>query len=205
MNNEEALQDFRRRYEQTIVVLCPEGKEEVLANIRAVDSDPNCIARLHIQTKEYGELSMAMGSSEYTIKFKYPEYGVFQHGTDALYYYRTPQRQYQRGISSGNSVLTYANMMAGGSNQLTLNTVKSAFDHKTHTFKDAMGMLTNRKARSVALSSNYSIGLNTSLTDGYLLNHHRNIVARVDKSSGKILECLEGSYTKILDRVVESI
>lgn len=205
MNNEEVLADFRRRYENTIVLLCPEGKEEVLALIRAVDYDSNCVGRLHIQTKEYGELSMAMGSNEYTIKFKYPEYGVFQHGVEALYYYRTPQRQYQRGISSGNSVLSYANNMAGGGNQLTLNTVKAAFEHKTHTFKEAMGMLTNRKARSVALSNNYSIGLNTSLTDGLLLNHHRNIVALVSQDTGKISECLESSYSKILDRVLESL
>lgn len=186
-------------------MLCPEGKQEVLAYIRAVDSDTNCVGRIYVQTSEYGELSMELGSSEYTIKFKYPGVGAFQHGTDSLYYYRIPQRQYQRGISTGNSALITVIPHAPGNQQLSLATVRSAFERKTYTLKEGLAMLALKKARSVALSNNYSVALNSTMSDGVLVLHHRGIVAAIDSKTGKMLDCIEGSYAKSIPKTLENL
>lgn len=159
MTNDQALQDFRRRYEGTYVYLELHAEQrEVIAYVRAVESSPNKVGWLHLDTEEYGVLQLNLGSEGHTLKFKYPPVGVFQNGNWAHVFYRRPQRQYRRGLCQDNSyILSTSRLLGGGSSGFNLKALKNAFEHKTYDALEAVKLLQSSPMKSVALADNLSL------------------------------------------------
>ena len=204
MNNGEILQDFRRRYENTYIKVCVEQKGiEAVGFLYKVSGDDDKFARMEIKTAEFGVIQTTFGSEEYQIKFESPPTGAFQHGSDSILFRRRPERQYTRGICSGNSILTHchANITGNGAS-FTIERIKAAFQHRTLSFKEAMAGLRAGLYRSVALKDNFSISLPMSKDKpNHLVWHWGAVVASVD-GNGKLVRVYEPVFEKVLSEVI---
>jgi len=199
LNNAEVVQDFRRRYEGTFVWLKMEEKnKEVLVKVRQVEDSYSKIGVLHLDSEEFGAISLNMGSDGHSIQFKYPPVGVFQYKKDAYLFRRRPARQYQRGICGGNSIMmNVTRNLVGPITRWTMDEVRAAFDHKTFEKKEALSLLKNRKVRSVALYDNYALCLSLNDNPDHLLFHWNSPIAQVNED-GKVTSVLEESYKRFL-------
>lgn len=207
MNNREALEDFRRRYQGTYAWVYLEAKnQEVVTLISAVQDDENSVGRITLSTSEFGELVMNMGSSEYQLKFKYPPVGVFQYGKDSCYFRRLPARQYQRGLCQANSHIATVtrNITSRGNPGFGLKLLQAAFAKETLSFPDALKLLETKKVRSASLMGNYSISQPVCTGNSpYILWHWASPVALV-KQTGAISKVLEQAYTKQIEEILSS-
>ena len=205
MNNSEVIQDFRRRWEGTFVWLHMEEKDkECLVKIREVEESASKSGVLHLDSAEYGAITINMGSEGHSIKFKYPPVGVFQFKKDAVVFRRKPTRQYRRGICSDNSVLENTTRRICGQHVgWDIKAIEAAFDHKIYTVKEALAVLETGKVRSVALDNNYSLALSMFKAPDHVLFHWQLPVARVS-SAGRVTNIYEAAYmdqlTKIFNR-----
>lgn len=206
MNNEEVVNDFRRRYEGTFVkVLAADKGINIVGNIRRVRSDPERFATIEILTKEYGTVHTNMGSEEYQLRFDFPKVGVFHadsvHGP--LIFYRRAEKQYTRGVGGGNSVLmspvrAYASIAPG----LGLVNVAESFNHKVYEFREAVRMLKAQGVWGVALQDDFSIVQPMSTAKPYyVIFHWQQIIATVD-DKGNIMRLHEQAFEKILNEVI---
>lgn len=194
MTNEEALADFRRRYEHTYVWLRMEDKDvETLVHVDRVANDENKIGVLHLTSEKFGSLTINLGSSEHCLQFRYPPVGVFQHGADALVFFRRPARQYRRGICSDNSSLfNVTRQVTGRGTDWSAGEIQSAYDHKVMTLPEGIKALKHPAMRSVALPRNFAItkSMIKSVSD-HILFHWMNPVAYLDPETGAVKSMIE--------------
>lgn len=204
MTNQEALNDFRRRYEHTYVWLSMEQlKKETLVHIDRVEDSSSKIGVLHLNSEEYGQLTVNFGSSDHSLKFKYPPVGVFQHGNDAFVFTRRPARQYRRGLCSDNSTMVnVARTYVGNHAAWTASEVLSAHKHETFSKEAALEMLAQKRMRGVALPDNYSLikSFDKSSKDHFLFAWSYP-VARISPEKGTITKLLEPEYEKEVYRL----
>lgn len=205
MNNDEIVQDFRRRYEGTFVHVVSEQKGiRVLAKMAAVKADPENLAKLDLRTAEFGTISTNLGSEEYQIRFDYPQVGVFQFRKEAIIYQRKPERQYTRGLSVANAsfVLTHSVLSGRGGVSLDLHSVKAAFDHITLSWAEAMKGMDSKKYRSVALRNNFSVSLPFSKDKKHFVVWQGLEPVAVVTQSGLIVRMLEPVYKSLLEEIL---
>ena len=204
MNNEEIVQDFRRRYEGTFVMVCAEQRGiKVLGKMQRVRPDEERFATLEVATRELGTIQMNMGSEEYQIKFEFPQPGVFQCGDQAVGFIRRAEKQYQRGLSAGNSrMLTATASIVGNSINLDMVSVQAAFDHKTYPLGAALAMFKLSHAKSVALRDNYSITLPfRPNSNQHFIFHNYSLVAACD-DKGKLTRLYQPLYEKAITELL---
>jgi hypothetical protein len=205
MNNDEIVQDFRRRYHGTYVRLINQEKRiNVIASVRDVNAHSENLATLDLLTQEYGMVHTNMGSDEYEIRFDFPDTGVFQSGMDAAYVFRKAEKQYTRGFCPGNSGImsVHHNITGRGVGSMSLKLVKAAFDHQTYTFRAALALFRMKRARSVALENNFSICLPFQEGGkGYPIFHKIQPVALVT-DKGVILRMFEPVFKQSLEEIL---
>lgn len=204
MTNEEALNDFRRRYEGTFVWLSMDDlKEETLVYVNRVESNESKIGVLHLTSEKFGTLTINLGSDGHSLQFRYPPVGVFQHKGDALVFYRRPSRQYRRGICSDNSsMLDVTRYITGRTPQWTASEVQAAFSHNVSTVSEALATLTKKTVRSVALKGNMAISKSMIAgVNDHIVWHWTSPIAFVHPERGTINKVLEPMYTKLLTGV----
>lgn len=202
MNNNEVIQDIRRRYEGTYVFLKMEAKGiETLVKVTKIDESPSKIGVLHLDSSDYGSLTLNFGSDGHSLKFKYPPVGVFQHGRDAYLFRRRPQRQYRRGICTDNSIMhNVTRNFAGNIVQWSAEEVADAFNHKVHTPSEALELLRTGKARSVALKDNFTLCRTMFNTPEHIIFNWQYPVARMDEK-GKLSRVYEDVFKSQLDEI----
>jgi len=203
MDNAQVVEDFRRRWQETYVWLKMKGKGiETLVFVRQVEHDESKVGVLHLESADYGSMTINLGSSDHSLMFRYPKSGVFQHGSNACYFHRRPARQWRRGICSDNSTLsTTMRHLGGPGHNMSINTVSAAFKHKTYPIGEALQLLDKRMARSVALENNFSIALSPTQAKEHLLLFWTDPVARVT-ADGKLAtlyeEVMEANVNEVL-------
>jgi hypothetical protein len=204
MNNEEIVQDFRRRYEGTYVMVCAEQRGlKVLGKMNRIRADEERFATLEVTTRELGTIQMNMGSEEYQIKFEFPQPGIFQCGDQAVGFIRRAEKQYQRGLSAGNSrMLTATAGIVGNSINMDIVSVQAAFDHKTYHIGAALGMFKLGQAKSVALRDNYSVALpfRPSSTQHFIFHNYALVAACDDK--GKLTRLYQPIHEKAITELL---
>jgi hypothetical protein len=203
MNNDEIVADFRRRYEGAFVQVLAEDKGvKTIGKMQRVRADPERFATLEIATSEYGLIQMNMGSDEYQIKFNFPQAGTFQCGIDAFIFERKAEKQYQRGLSSGNGRFTSVTAgLVGNVASMSLDAVKAAFDHKQYNLKAALAMLKGGTYRSVALVDNFAITLPMTTGGSYFIWHRGTLVAGVDADGG-VTKMYEPVFGKAITELI---
>lgn len=199
MNNDEIVNDFRRRYEGAFIQLCAEQKGiNVIGKMNKIRADNERLATLEIVTKEFGTIQMNMGSEEYQIKFAFPKAGVFQYMTDAVVFERRAEKQYQRGLSTGNGrFMSVTAPILGNASVMSLDTVKAAFDHKQFPLKVALASMKAGHMRSVALDDNFAISLPFGKTASHCVWHRQTLVGGID-NNGKLARVYEPVFEKAL-------
>lgn len=191
MTPEEIKSDFRRRYEGTYVMVeMPQSKQEELFLISVI-IDGSDTTQLVLESPSYGKLIINYGSN-HKIKFKFPKVGTFQCGNKAYIFTRSPQRQYQRGISTGNSTIsqTVHRVRRGTRSVLTHETLLAAFVKQVYSLGEALTLLGKKKWHSVALNKNYSISKYILEEGPYLLFYLDYPIGTINKE-GKIVETYE--------------
>lgn len=196
MENDQVLSDFRRRWEETYVWLKMKSKaQETLVYVRSVEYDENRVGVLHLESIDYGSITINFGSADHSLLFKYPKTGVFQRGGHAGFFRRRPQRQWRRGLCSDNGRIASVTAQVTG-NMLSFNaeTVRAAFVGKTYTKDQALAALAAGMAKSVALSDNLSLSLSFTANPDYVIFFWDMPVGRMNK---------EGKITQIFDDVMK--
>jgi hypothetical protein len=204
MNQQEIIQEFARRYQESYIWVCmPDTHEETMFLVERVTYDPDKLAQLSLTSPDYGRIVINMATT-HKLKFKYPPVGVFQHGKDAHIFRRVPAKQYKHGIYHGNSSITpvYANLVGGvlRRERLEFEEVSAAYKAQTYTFKEALAMLAKGKHRSVALSNNFSLCLSLTQPKGYHLLYWETPVANMDVD-GNITHVFEKAFDNVLEAV----
>lgn len=196
MNQQEVINDFRRRYESTYVWLgMPEQNTETLVHVDAIVDNPTKMAVMSLTSQKYGQMQVNFGSCEYSLKFKYPPVGVFQCGNEPYVFLRRPARQYRRGLCGDNSqMFNVTKGLVGTLTRWTYAEVEAAFAHETFTFREAILRLqSENKLKGVALQEEYSIIRSIDVSPNHILFHWNNPIARISPQ-GKLTHLLEATY-----------
>lgn len=195
MNNQEVVQDFRRRWESSYAWLFMDKlREETLVYINRVEDNNDKVATITVASQKYGQLVLHLGSEEYELRFKYPPVGVFQHGEDVYLFRRRPARQYRRGICPDNSVLwNITRNIVGNRARFDFGEVQSAFNSVKYTEQEALMMLAKGRYKGVALANNYALTLSMDTDKEHVLWHWEQPVARMN-AQGEITRVIESAY-----------
>ncbi len=204
MNNEEVIQDFRRRYQGTFVFLRMENKDiETLVKVDEVQDSSSKVGVLRLSSEEFGALTLNIGSSDHSLVFKSPPVGVFQHHNHAFLFQRRPVRQYQRGICSNNSYMASVTAKLTGNLSYWLDSeIKSAFNHKTFSLAEGLDLINKSKIPgSVALKDNFSISRSMFSSPEHVLWYWDHPVARCT-SKGEVTKIYEDVMTSQLKELM---
>ncbi len=204
MNQQEIIQEFARRYQDSFIwVRMPEDVEESMFYVEKVTYDEERLAVLSLTSPEFGRIVINMATT-HKLKFKYPPVGVYQHGKDAYVFRRSPAKQYKHGIYAGNSLMypVYADLIGQNHRRDNLNfeEVAAAYKAKAYAFSAALTMLKSGKYRSVALRDNYALVLSMTASEGYTLMYWETPVAMVD-TEGKVTHVYEASFNNVVEAV----
>ncbi len=201
MNNNEVLNDFRRRWEGTFVWLSIDDKKtEELVRLDTIEASSTKVATLHLTSDRIGKLSINYGSEGHSLQFRYPPVGVFQFNQEAYAFYRRPERQYRRGICADNSWMwNTTRNLCGNRCRWTAQEVRAAFEHETYSIPTALTLL-EKGCKGVALDGNFSLTLSMFDTPDYVLFHWSHPVARVNKK-GVITHVYEAAYKTLINQL----
>jgi len=200
MNDNEVLQDFRRRWEGTFIWLGIEGRGDELVRLDSVEASSTKVATLNLSSDKVGKLSLNFGSEGHSLQFRYPPVGVFQHEKDAYVFYRRPQRQYRRGICTDNSIMyNVTRNLVGNRCSWNYGEVRSAFEHETFSVTTALTLL-GKGYKGVALESNFSLCQSMFETPDYVLFHWVHPIARVN-TRGQVTHLIENAYKDMVNRM----
>lgn len=194
MSPEDILADFRKKYENTFVfVEMPDRpNEDNLFHLSSIKSGSNGNGVMRLSSDEFGQIQLNFATA-HTIKFKFPEVGVFQMGHDAYMAVREPKRQWSRGLCNGNCTISnvanrIANRSVRSAEGLSFTMVAAAFAKISYSYRDAIGMLKGGKYRSVALKDGFSVALSVTPSYEFLLLHWNRPVAGITKDELVVLE-----------------
>lgn len=190
MKLSETIDDFRRNWQNTFVLVqSPETGEVVLNHIDDIERGSET-GVIHMSSLIHGKTTINIGS-HHVIKFAYPPVGVFQYGKKALVLRRNPERQYIRGISSRNVLISYPHSGFTGRRLvegLSLKQVSAAFLQQRYSPTVALDMLKSGH-ESVALPNNFSLVQPwTDHHNSLFLFSWTTLVARIHNSSKEIQE-----------------
>lgn len=206
METRDVISDFRRRYEGTYVWLKQsEQNTETLVHVDSVSDSDSKMAVLSLTCQTLGQLQINFGSSEYSLRFRYPPVGVFQHADQPFMFMRKPARQYRRGLCGDNSTMVnVSRWMTGGYATWSPAEVASAFRHDVFAYRVAIARLqVEKKLRGVALADEYSL-IRTPIGDtkDHILMHWQNPVARINPETGTMTVCLEAVYEREIQDII---
>lgn len=198
MSPAEIIQEFRKKYEHTYLhVQMPDSTEENLFFLNEVvqqRGEANSILKL--SSEEFGKIQLNMGTA-HTLKFKFPDVGVFQCGADAFFFRREPRRQWRRGLCADNCDVSpvWINLVGGslGLGGVSFGMVDSAFKAICYQYGEAIKMLAGGKYRSVALADGFAVSLSNIKECQYVLLYRTIPVARLD-SKGTYISITEPAF-----------
>lgn len=198
----EIVEDFRRRWEGTYVwVQMEEKKHEFLALIRNVTYSPSKMSTISMESMEFGNITLNMGSKGHKIKFKYPKTGVFQYGKHAHFFRRIPALRYRRGLCTDNSQIETVthHIIDEYEPSLTSYKVAAAFLPVVYDKDFALRELEKSFFCSIALKDNFALVKTFVNNPDHFLFHWTNPVARVSKD-GLITQLYTRTYRNLLDQ-----
>ena len=163
--------DFRQRYEHTYIrVKFPNAQQKMVFYVDAIQIADK-LPILTLNNEDVGAIKLNY-DTEADLFFDSPPSGYFFHDDKvALYFSRVCQRQWKRGISSGNTRIgsPYGNYFRLPCAQLQESSLASAFKGIVHHFSEALALLTAQKALSVPISSHLAVGLNVTDSTTFIL------------------------------------
>lgn len=159
MNVAEIVQDQRRRYEHTYVLVNMPGEtEDHVFFCDAVIPDADHGAVLQLSSTEFGKITLNL-STGHTLKFEYPKAQVFQFEREAYIFRRNPIKQYRRGLCPDNALFLTCtdSMVARSLVTWSKELVTAAYDGDVYSPEEALKMLAGGKYKSVALGNGFII------------------------------------------------
>ncbi|MDE3022864.1 MAG: hypothetical protein KGI54_13570 [Pseudomonadota bacterium] len=209
MDTNAIINDFQRRYVGAFIRIRQPGQKKFdVFEVEQIRRDADHNAILSLRNPRLGTLIVNL-DGDHELNFERPLCGAFQHRGRAYIFEKSPQRQWQRGVSAANSSIRSLPLPAGGlsNNTMAEPFVASAFEHTVYTYPDAVNMLLKGKAyQSVALSGNFIISLGTTKENNTLVIWHwRTPIATVLRESpNKVHELLEPVYNQEVQDLVNT-
>lgn len=147
---QENVQDISRYYKNTYIKLRETG--DVLYYIRNVDH-----SRVIGSDQDGNEFELWLDDEfPYEVDYILPNKSVFQYGSFAMRLQRTPAKQYQRGISEGNTVVQRLSSQGTWQTQDFGFEVLKAFVTKQKYLTISEAMQNPKGLSSIALSNRFS-------------------------------------------------
>ena len=156
-NKEMAIEEMRRKYENTYLVLIDVNGKEIVANYRGFNEG------FHVFRDSLDTPLRLRHDTKYDVVCKFPERCLFNHKQVALEFIRKPQRQYMRGICK-NNVLIYSPVYSlWRSDQVynwNIETIQDAlYPTYPESCEEAIKLLDGRQVVSIALNSKFMMSL----------------------------------------------
>lgn len=201
-------EDFRQKYEGTFCRFeSPLTKEKEIFQIVQVVSYPTESPDLTLRNKRHGDIFLKY-TTEAELDFSYPDIGYFQHRHLALRFLRQYERQWKKGICRTttrvqcpmNEICTVVDT------NIDEPTLVNAFIGKTHRMDDALNLLKQKQAVSVAVSKSIAVSLSNTANEylvwfenepvGKILGDERQIKVIVPEFTQEIKDYIrnEGDY-----------
>lgn len=160
MNNAEIIRDMQRKYSGTYVLVDdPAFKKPggIVMKCRSIEREGDT-GTIHFMSPQTGALVYQL-PVKVRIRYKFPNVGTYQNGAFAEYFYRTPARQWRRGICADNAGIVVPGIAGNWRRgNLSYESLTAAFDEVKYDFHTALDMLVrDKKHISIAVHGDYIV------------------------------------------------
>jgi len=179
LNKDMAIDEMRKKYENTHLVLIKPDKTEHLVTYKCYDNG------FHFFKDELGVDIKLRHETDYKVVCMFPERRLFNHEGVALEFIRLPNRQYKRGVCKDN-VRIYSPVRAiwqTDGHPWSLTTLRSAlYPEYPATCQEAIDKLKKNEIVSIALNEKFMLSLSfTTAKNAFYLFYCNKVIGTFEK------------------------
>jgi hypothetical protein len=181
--------DFNLKYRDCVGILTDEGGNTDIFLVEYMDSEGSSIYGF----RNNDGIWKAAGHNVHKINldFPMPSLGLVNHKEFVVDITRNPRKQYRRGFTFKNSVIStdlveadIAYSLVPSPYDLTASLVQDIFDPMYYTVEDGLSLLLSGKRPTVAISNRYYLSTSTTLPYIYLGFGKDMIIGRINEANG---------------------
>lgn len=198
--------EFTKQYDKTFIRVKFEGsKAHQVVVIKGCVSDDENNPYIIVQNPVIGQCTVNWKESKQNIDYTFPKVGLFNHDSGFFMFHRFPDRQWKRGISSGNShvsdpLFTVKNHLGRLglapyiSSRVEFQTLSSAFSgFYPKSIDEAIELLLAPRQLGVALDGMFGITKSPTDSPVWLLWKHLSVIGYIHPKEHQ-LEVVESTF-----------
>lgn len=212
------FEEFRKQYESTYIrIKFNETSDYQVVFVTACVSDTEKSPYFVVRSPTLGQCTVNWKDSKLSLDYTFPVLGLFNYDNSFYCFHRFPDRQWKRGISSGNShvsdpLSSVKRGRFGLGHEVTQKSVintdslTAAFTRHPISLSNAVELLNAKKLIGVALNSTFGITLNPTINPNMLLWKHMSMIGYVHQHSNElevIVTTFEQEVSDFLNRQKE--
>ena len=183
------FEEFRKQYEKTYIRVKFENlpNKQVIV-VRECVIETNESGYIVVHSDRLGQCILSWSKSKQIIDYSFPTIGLFNYDSGFLMFYRHPDRQWKRGITSGNSIIKTpfrdiqikTGSYFGPDSVLNYNSLEAAYSNiYPSSITNACAQLIDNNLLGIALNSTFAISKNPTKDSTLLLWKHLNMIGYV--------------------------
>jgi len=187
----DSIDDFNLKYRDCVVELTYKDNEEELFLIEYLDSSIYLHGYITSDSGQWIPANYELCDVE--LKFTMPELGLVNYSKRVVAVTRRPRKQYRRGFTFKNSVIATnvvemslsRSLFGKGEAAQNCDLVNTIFNPIYYNPKDALDLILNKKATTVAINNRYYLSSSSRLPYIYLGFSDGLVIGRVNERTGK--------------------
>lgn len=156
---------------------------------------------MRLESRDGSLLARYNGTGEFN--FEFPHIGNFNFQGTGYSFFRRPSRQNKRALCAPvferNNFYTENKLLP--TLPLNLWVAEAVFDPKFPTVEQALRTLENRDSYCVAISPEFLVGLNTTVSENHLLFHFLTPLAEIS-NTGEVVKVLHPLFQRTVNEYV---
>lgn len=191
---EESLEDFRKRYKDTIVFLEIDSKK----HIARYDGDNEVSLNFH--SPIYGNILLEDSQAREALSFYFPENGLYNVDKKAVYFSRTPARQWKRAPCQDNCFLSDLLRSLGAREKPFIISCESMQQVFFPTYPKSLNDALEKLTYSTALTKEFAVSLGHLPDPNVFLFFYENIpIGTIHKESKEIHVEYKHLFQEVID------
>jgi hypothetical protein len=188
------FEEFRKQYEKTFIrIKFESSKDYHVVSVRQCVADDDKKPYIVVHNPKLGQCAINWNETKQDIDYSFPQIGLFNHRDRFLMFHRFPDRQWKRGVSSGNShiadplrdiLLRVPDLRGMIHNSVSVDypALTSAYhpDYPTN-IDEALERLEKPNQLGICLNPVFGITKNPTKNEDYLMWKHLSIVGTLNK------------------------
>ena len=191
---EETLEDFRKRYKDTIVFLEINNKK----HIARYDGDNEVLLNFH--SPVYGNILLEDSQAREALSFYFPENGLYNVDKTAVYFSRTPARQWKRAPCQDNCFLADILRSLGTREKFPSISCESMQQVFFPTYPKSLNDALEKLTYSTALTKEFAVSLgHLPNPNVFLLFYENTPIGTIHKESKEIHVEYKHLFQEVID------